>query len=115
MLRFEETSKIASETFHNHIETDNHGHENEGDLRSLQLAMRLEAENILLSHISQLATLQLFDRHNHYTNDVDTNNPNNINPDQMTYEVKQNFLCFLKQNDRNYCNSKKEWGKFPKA
>ena len=56
--------------------------------------MRLEAENILLSQLSRLATLQLFERHHHYTNDVDTNNPENINPDQMTYEVKKALNVF---------------------
>jgi len=67
-------------------ETKTDNHENDSDLRSLRLAMRLEAENLLLSQLSQLATLQFFERHNHYEQESHPENPDNINPDQMTYE-----------------------------
>lgn len=58
----------------------------DNEMRSLRLAMRYEAENLLMSRLSQLAALQvLYDRSEPaHTNNLD--NPENINPDNMTYE-----------------------------
>jgi len=58
----------------------------DNELCSLRLAMRFEAENILMNRLSQIAALQmLYERPEHtHTNNLD--NPENINPDNMTYE-----------------------------
>jgi len=71
---------------HPHEETKNEMDENE--MRSLQLALRFEAENILMNQLTQIATMQMqYDRYEQQPNrSIDLNNPHTINPDQMTYE-----------------------------
>lgn len=56
------------------------------ELRSLHLAMRYEAENLLMSRLSQLAALQVLYDRSVPANRNDLDNPENINPDNMTYE-----------------------------
>ncbi|HRP37955.1 MAG TPA: hypothetical protein PLS50_09180, partial [Candidatus Dojkabacteria bacterium] len=58
----------------------------ENEMLSLQLAMRLEAENQLLNQLSQMATLHmLYERPQR--RQIHPDNPNDIDPDRMTYEV----------------------------
>jgi len=55
----------------------------DAEIRSLQLALRLEAENMLLSHFTQLAGI----RHQYQAFDPNESiNLQNVNPDNMTYE-----------------------------
>jgi len=66
--------------------------------------MRLEAENALLDRLSQIAALQmLFERPEQTTHTgTEFGHQDNINPDNMTYEVIFNLL--FNQFVRNYCN-----------
>jgi len=56
----------------------------DNELYSLRLAMRFEAENLLMNRLSQIAALQMLYERPEPIHDV--NNPENINPDNMTYE-----------------------------
>jgi len=56
----------------------------DNELYSLRLAMRFEAENLLMNRLSQIAALQMLYERPEPTHDI--NNLENINPDNMTYE-----------------------------
>ena len=66
----------------------------DNEIRSLQLALRLEAENILLSHFTQLAGVRSQYQRSDNDESIDFDNLQNINPDNMTYEVRKLTLFY---------------------
>jgi len=72
---------------HAHPQEETKNEMDENELRSLQLALRFEAENILMNQLTQLASMQMqYERYDMPNRSIDLNNPNTINPDSMTYE-----------------------------
>jgi hypothetical protein len=60
----------------------------ENELRSLRLALRFEAENMLMAQLASLHSMGVgFGMEAPVNRSIDINNPSSINPDNMTYEV----------------------------